>query len=389
MSEQITPVPAPVEAAEQTFKEMLDESFTSLRNGNIVKGEVVRVTPTEVIVDLGYKSDGIITKGEFSDDPTINLMEAVKPGESYDVFVVRVNDGDGNVLVSKRKVDSQLNYKELEKSLNEKTPLLGKVTDIVKGGLTANIMGYRAFVPASQISSRFEKNLESYKGKEFSFRILELDRNKRKIIAGRKDLMIDEAKAKRDEVFGRIEVGGTVTGKVSRLVEFGAFVDLGGVDGLIHVSEISWRRLRRPSEVLREGQEVTAKVIGIDLEKSKISLSLKDAVPNPWDTILDRYEIDTIVDGTVARIKDFGAFVNLEEGIDGLVHISHISEKRVEKPGDELKVGQVIQVKIISVDVDNRKISLSKREADEYLYPRSYDDDEYEYPPDYSAEYYE
>jgi len=363
------------EISGQSFQEMLDKTFTSLHTGKIVKGQVVSVTNTEVIVDLGYKSDGIITRSEFSDDPGINLHERAKPGDEFDVFVLRVNDGDGNVLVSKKKVDNQLNYRQLEQAFNEKTPLSGKVTDVVKGGLVANILGCRAFIPASQISSRFEHDLESFKGKEFDFNILEFDRSKRRIVAGRKELATQEAQAKRDEVFSRLQVGQKVEGTVCRLVDFGAFVDIGGVDGLVHVTEVSWKRIRRPSDVLSAGDKVLATVIGIDTEKGKVSLSLRDADKNPWNNIMERYPINGIVDGTVVRLAPFGAFVSLEEGLDGLVHISQIAERHIAKPDEELKPGQVIQVMVIDVDIENQRISLSKRDADAILFP-SYDDDE-------------
>jgi len=374
-----TPTP---ESTEQSFMDMLDGSVITLKTGNVVKGTVVRVTNTEVIVDLGFKSDGIISRAEFSDDQTLELTEAVKPGDIVEVYVLRVNDGDGNVLVSKRKVDNQLNYRQLEQAHNDKTPLTGKITDLVKGGLIANILGCRAFVPASQISGRFEQNLENFKGKEFDFQILEFDRSKRRIVAGRKELAIVEAKKRRDEVFGCIEVGQRVQGTVSRLVDFGAFIDLGGVDGLIHVSEVSWKRVRRPADVLSVGDDITATVLAVDPEKGKISLTLKDVNTNPWNGITDKYPIGGIVDGTVVRLAPFGAFVALEDGIDGLVHISQIADKHVAKPDDELTPGQVIQVRIMDVDTENHKISLSKREADAILYPQS-DDDEYYDDDDY------
>ena len=354
----------------ETFKQMLDKSFTSLHTGKIVRGEVVRVTPTEVIVDLGYKSDGIISKAEFSEDQTACLTEKTSPGDIFDVFVLRVNDGDGNVLVSKKKVDNQLNYRELEQAFSEKTVLPGKVTDVVKGGLIANILGCRAFVPASQISGRFEQNLEGFKGKEFDFNIIEFDRGKRRIIAGRKELAIQEAKKRRDEVFESIKVGEYIKGTVSRLVDFGAFVDLGGVDGLIHVSEVSWKRVRKPSDVLTAGQEVNALIIAVDPEKNKISLSLKNPESNPWSSASEKYPVGEIIEGTVVRLASFGAFISLEDGIDGLVHISQIADKHVAKPDDELRPGQVINVKVMDIDVQNQKISLSKREADAVLFPK-------------------
>ncbi|MCL2216915.1 MAG: 30S ribosomal protein S1 [Defluviitaleaceae bacterium] len=371
---------------EQSFIKMLDESRMTLKSGEVVKGTVVGVSNTEVIVDLGFKSDGIITRAEFSDNQTEELTEQVKPGDIVEVYVLRVNDGDGNVLVSKRKVDNQLNYRQLEQAHNDKTPLTGKITDLVKGGLIANILGCRAFVPASQISGRFEQNLEQFKGKEFSFHILEYDRSKRRIVAGRKELAVNEANQRRQEVFGDLEVGQQIKGTVSRLVDFGAFIDLGGVDGLIHVSEVSWKRVRRPSEVLAVGDEITATVIAIDSEKGKISLTLKDITTNPWNGITEKYPLGEIVEGTVARLASFGAFITLEDGIDGLVHISQIADKHVNKPGDELTPGQKIQVRVMDIDLENHKISLSKREADAILYPPADDYEEEGYEEDYTNE---
>jgi len=354
---------------EQSFKEMLDESLMTLQNGAVVKGTIVRVTNTEVIVDLGFKSDGIIAKSEFTDDSAAVLTEIAKPGDVVEVFVIRVNDGEGNVLVSKRKVDNQLNYRTLEQAFTDKTPLPGKITDLVKGGLIATILGCRAFVPAGQISGRYEQNLEPFKGKEFNFHIIEFDRSKRRVVASRKELAIQEASQRREEIFGSIEVGQRVEGTVSRIVDFGAFVDLGGVDGLIHVSEVSWKRVRKPSDVLNVGDKVEATVISVDSEKGKISLSLKDVKSNPWNGITEKYPIGEIVEGTVVRLAQFGAFVTLEDGIDGLVHISQIADKRIAKPDDELSVGQVIQVRVMNIDLESHKISLSKREADAFLNP--------------------
>ena len=371
---------------EQSFGEMLDESLMTLHNGAVVKGKVVRVTNTEVIVDLGYKSDGIITKAEFIEDSSAVLTEIAKPGDEIEVQVLRVNDGEGNVLVSKKRVDSQINFRNLEQAFNDKTTLPGKITDIVKGGLIANILGCRAFVPAGQISGRYEKDLTPFKGKEFNFHIIECDRSKRpaRLVASRKELAVQEANQRRDEVFGKTEVGQQVEGIVSRLVDFGAFIDLGGVDGLIHVSEVSWKRVRKPSDVLNVGDKVVATVIGIDPEKGKISLTLKDIKSNPWNNITEKYPIGEIVEGTVVRLAPFGAFVALEDGIDGLVHISQIADRHIAKPDDELTVGQAIQVRIMDIDLDNYKISLSKREADAILNPAEHS----EYDDDYADEDY-
>jgi len=350
-----------------TFEELLAESFTTLHTGKVVKGTVLRVTPTEVIVDLGYKSDGVIPRGEFTEDTTTPLAELVKPGDEFDVFITRVNDGEGNVMASKKKLDSQAGYKLLEEALENKTPVPGKITEIIRGGLIASIHGCRAFVPSSQVAGRFVEDLTPFKGKEMNFHILELDRSKRRIVAGRRELAALEVQQKRTELFEKIEVGTRMSGTVSRLVNFGAFIDLGGVDGLVHVSEISWKRVRKAEEVLKEGQTVNVIVIGIDPEKGKISLTMKDAAMNPWNGVEERFPVDHIVEGTVVRLAPFGAFVNLEDGIDGLIHISQIAHRHIAKPDEELTIGQTVSVAVTAIDLENKKISLSKKLADEEL----------------------
>jgi len=374
------------QSSAQLFEEMLDESFKPLHSGKIVKGTVIRVTPTEVIVDLGYKSDGIITKQEFTDDTNADLAELAKPGDTFDVFIIRVNDGDGNVQASKKKLDNQANYKLLEEALAEKTVVTGKIVDVIKGGLLANIHGARVFVPSSQVSSRFVEDLTQFKGQEMDFHILELDRSKRRIVAGRRELAIQEAKVKREEMFSKLEVGQRIEGKVSRIVDFGAFVDIGGIDGLVHVSEMAWRRVRKVTDILQLGDNVTVTVIAIDPEKNKISLSLKDISNDPWNGVQEKYPIGSIVDGQVARLAPFGAFVTLEDGVDGLIHISQIADRHIAKPDEVLTVGEYIQVKILDVNQENHRINLSKREADIDLGYDGYDDEYYDDGYDTAAE---
>ncbi|MCL2360503.1 MAG: bifunctional 4-hydroxy-3-methylbut-2-enyl diphosphate reductase/30S ribosomal protein S1 [Defluviitaleaceae bacterium] len=363
--------------AGQSFEEMLDESFKPLHSGRIVKGTVIRVTPTEVTVDLGYKSDGIITRQEFTDDPTVELTEATKPGDEFDVFIIRVNDGDGNILASKKKLDNQQNIKLLEAALEEKTVVTGKITDVIKGGLLANIHGCRVFVPSSQVSNRFVEDLTQFKGQEMRLHMLEIDRSKRRYVAGRKELAAQEAREIRSEMYAKLEEGQRLEGTVSRIVDFGAFVDIGGIDGLIHVSEMAWKRVRKVTDVLAVGDKVTVTVISVDKDKNKISLSLKDISNDPWNGIAEKYPVGSIVDGQVVRLATFGAFVSLEDGIDGLVHISQIANRHIAKADEVLKVGQVIQVKITSVDQEAHRINLSKREADLDLGYEVYDDEEY------------
>lgn len=353
------------EGEELTFQQLLDQSFVSLHTGDIVKGTVISVSNEEVSVNLGYKSDGIIPRGEFSSDANVVPSKILNAGDEIEVFVVRVNDGDGNVLLSKKRIEAQKGMEDIEAAFNEKTPVTGKVTEIVKGGIIAVVNGVRVFIPSSQVSNRFVEDLSVFKGQELTFNIIELDRTKRRIIGGRKEMIQKEINEKKAELFAKIEIGSKITGTVSRLTDFGAFVDLGGVDGLIHISEMSWGRISNPKEVLSEGQSVDCIVLDVDKEKGKISLSLKDINSNPWNSAAEKYAVGSIVEGKVVRMVPFGAFVELEPGVDGLVHISQIANKHVVKPEDELKIGEIIKVKVLEVNAEQKKISLSKREADE------------------------
>ena len=353
-----------VNVEEVSFEQMLEDSLVTLHTGDVVKGTVIQVVGEEVSVNLGFKSDGVIPRGEFSRDTTVVPSQVVQPGDEIEVFVVRVNDGDGNVLLSRKRIEEQKGMEDIEKAFNEKTVVTGTVTDVVKGGLIAVVNGVRVFIPSSQVSNRFIEDLSVFKGQELEFNIIEMDRVKRRIIGGRKDLVEKEIAAKKAALFETIAVGSKIAGTVSRLTDFGAFVDLGGVDGLIHISEMSWGRISNPREVLKEGQEVEVFVLDVDKEKGKISLSLKDADKNPWKLAADKYAVGSIVEGKVVRMVPFGAFVELEPGVDGLVHISQIANKHVVKPEDELKVGEIINVKVLEVNSDQKKISLSKRQAD-------------------------
>ncbi len=348
----------------QSFEEMLDESFVTLHTGDVVKGTVIQVANGEVSVNLGYKSDGIIPRHDVTDDPTAVIEDLLKPGDVVEVYVVRVNDGEGNVQLSKKKIDAQKNYVEIEQAFADKTPMQGKIIDLVKGGLIALINGVRVFVPSSQISNRYVEDLTVFKGKELDFNILEYDRAKRRIVAGRKELATLEQTRNKERVFSSLEIGSRVTGVVSRIVDFGAFVDLGGIDGLIHISELSWGRVKKVKDVLAVGDTVTVNVLELDKEKGKISLSLKDISNDPWTSVPGKFTVGDIVEGKVVRMVPFGAFVELADGIDALIHISQIANRHIAKPDDVLKIGEVVKVKITEIDLANKKISLSKKEAD-------------------------
>ena len=350
--------------ATESFEEMLNESFVTLHTGDIVKGTVIQVANGEVSVNLGYKSDGLIQRGQFSDDPDVDPAAELNEGDEIEVFVVRVNDGDGNVLLSKKRVDAQKGMTELEEAATSGAIVQGKITEVVKGGVIAIINGIRAFVPSSQVSNRYVEDLSTFKGKEFAFNILEFDKAKKRIVAGRKELANKEAESAKEQVFSAIEAGSRMNGTVSRIADFGAFIDLGGVDGLVHISQLSWGRVKKVSDVLKEGQAVTVTVLDVDKEKGKISLTLKDAESNPWYNVDQKYPIGSIIEGKVVRMVSFGAFVELETGVDGLVHISQIADKHVVKPEDELKIGQIVSVKVTDIDLDNQKISLSKKAVD-------------------------
>lgn len=349
---------------ELSFQELLDQSLVSLHTGDIVKGTVISISGEEVNVNLGYKSDGIIPRGEYSSDPNAIPSKELQAGDEIEVFVVRVNDGDGNVLLSRKRIEAQKGMEDVQNAFTEGTPVTGKVTEVVKGGIIAVVNGVRVFIPSSQVSNRYIEDLSVFKGEDLTFNIIEFDRSKRRIIGGRKALIEKEINDKKAALFASIEAGQKIEGTVSRLTDFGAFVDLGGVDGLIHISEMSWGRITNPRDVLSEGQKVSAVVLDVDKEKGKISLSLKDVDSNPWNTAAEKYAVGNIVEGKVVRMVPFGAFIELEPGVDGLVHISQIASKRVEKPEDELTAGQVIKVKVLEVNVEQKKISLSKKAVD-------------------------
>lgn len=348
----------------QTFEQMLNESFVTLHTGDIVKGTVIQVTNEEVSVNLGYKSDGIIEKNEFSNNPHLKPSEVVKPGDEIEVFVVRVNDGEGNVLLSRKRIEAQKGLNIIEKAYENKEIVRGKIVEIVKGGMIANIEGIRVFVPSSQISNKYVEDLKSLIGKEYDFNIIEFNKYKRKVVAGRKELANKKLEQKKQDTLDKLSIGQIVEGTVSRITDFGAFIDLGGVDGLVHISEMSWGRINKPQDILKQGQKVNVTILNIDKDNCKISLTLKNADNDPWKDVEQKYAVNSIVGGKIVRMLPFGAFVELEEGIDGLIHISQISDKHIAKPEDVLSIGDTIKVKILDIDIESKKISLSKKEAD-------------------------
>lgn len=340
-----------------------EKTFIRLHSGDVVRGRIIYVTDDEATVDIGYKADGIIPKEELSFEGNISPKDMLKPDDLIDVYVITVNDGEGNVLLSKKKVDMEKSWEYIEESFNNKTTLGGRVTQVVKGGLVAEVKGVTVFIPASQVETSYVEDLSSYMGKALQIVITSYDPDKRRVVGSRKAVLEEENKAKRKQLFESIQAGDILSGKISRIADFGVFVDLGGVDGLIHISELSWSRVKHPSDVVKEGENVEVYVLSVDKEKERISLSLKKTIPEPWENIENKLHPGDIIEGKVVRLAPFGAFVEIEKGVDGLVHISQISDKRINKVEDALKVGDAIKAKVVAVNAADKKINLSIKEA--------------------------
>jgi len=341
----------------------IEESMVQINVGDIVKGTVISVNEDEVHVNIGFMSDGVIVKEEISNDKEINSTDSLKIDDEIFVYIMKVNDGEGSVLLSKKRADSVKVWDKLQEVLDANKTLEITINEIVKGGATANVEGIRAFIPASQMSNAYIENLQDFKGKTLEVKIIELEKENKKLVLSRKVIEKEENEAKGNIVWNELKKGDMRKGVVTRLAKFGAFVDLGGVDGLIHISELSWKRVQDPSEVVSVGEELEVNVLDLDREKGRISLGLKKAAGNPWNNISSTYHTNDIVEGTVVRLMEFGAFVQLPSGIDGLVHLSEISEERIEKVSDVLKVGDVVKVKIGDINEKDKRISLSIKEA--------------------------
>jgi len=351
---------------EVTMKEAMEnteDSTVYIHSGDIVQGTVLSVNEDEVIVNIGFMTDGVIPKEEISNEKEVNPTDIVKIGDEISVYIMKINNGEGNVLLSKKRADSLKIWDTFQEILDANKTLEITISDIVKGGATTYIDGVRAFIPASQMSDAYIENLQDFKGKTMVVKIIELDKENKNIVLSRRVIEKEENQAKRDIVWSELKKGEKRKGIITRLAKFGAFVDLGGIDGLIHVSQLSWKRVQEPSEVVSVGQEVEVKVLDFDKEKGRISLGLKDEAGNPWNNIASNYKAGSIVEGTIVKLMDFGAFVQLESGVEGLVHLSEISEERIAKVSDVLKVGEVVKVKIGEINEKDRRISLSIREA--------------------------
>lgn len=348
--------------SELTFEQMLEESFKTIRNGEVVQGTIIDVKEDEIILNIGYKSDGIITRNEYSNDQNLDLTTVAKVGDEMEAKVLKVNDGEGQVLLTYKRLKAEKGNKRLEEAFNNKEVLKATVAKVLDGGLSVVVEDTRVFIPASLVSDTYEKNLKKYDGQEIEFVITEFNPRKRRIIGDRKQLLVAEKKAKQEALFARIEPGMTVEGTVKNVTDFGAFIDLGGADGLLHISEMSWGRVENPKKVFTVGEQV--KVLIKDIQGEKIALSLKFPETNPWLTADEKYAVGNVVTGKVARMTDFGAFIELEPGVDALLHVSQIAKEHIEKPSDVLKVGEEITAKVVDFKKDERKISLSIKALD-------------------------
>ena len=343
--------------SEETFEQLLNASFKTIHTGEVVEGTVIDVKPDEIILNIGYKSDGILTKNEYSNDNSIDLTTAVKVGDTMDVKVLKTNDADGQVILSYKRLAIDRGNKRIEEAFNNKEVLTAKVVQVLEGGLTVVVDEVRIFIPASLVSDSYEKDLSKYQDQEIQFVVTEYNPKRRRYIGNRRMLVTAEKAEQAKKLFDSIKVGDVVDGVVKKVTDFGAFIDLGGADGLLHISEMSWGRVESPKKVFKIGD--TVKVLVKSIDGSKIALSRKFDDENPWKDATEKYAVGNVVKGKVARMTDFGAFIELEAGIDALLHVSQIAKEHVEKPSDVLKVGQEVEAKIVDFNEDEKKISLS------------------------------
>ena len=346
---------------EDNFAELLEQSIKTLNTGDKVIGTVTGIGNTEVQVDLGTKHAGYIPYDEVSTDPSVKPEDILKVGDEIEVFVVRVNDQEGTVQLSKKKLDGLKVWDDMTAWAEDKTTVEGTITEENKGGLVANVKGIRVFIPASQSGIAKGGDMAGMVGKTVQLKITEVNRARRRVIGSIRAVNSEARKAAQEKIWSEIEVGKHYTGVVKSLTSYGAFVDIGGVDGMVHVSELSWNRIKTPADVVKVGDEIDVYVISFDPEKHKISLGYKTAEMNPWNQFMTKYSVGDVVDAKIVKLMTFGAFAEILPGVDGLIHISQIADRRIEKPGDVLSEGQMVDAKITAIDEEKQKISLSIR----------------------------
>lgn len=347
------------------FMDLIDDQMRIPRRGSVVKGRIIQVNADSIFVNIGSKLDGIIPKSEVSSDNNIDLPSAYRVNDEIDVYIVNSDNGEGNVELSIKRVKADKDWETLEKLFQDGQEITVKVTEVVNGGVIAYFNELRGFIPASQLAEKFIKNLKPFVGKELKVKIVDVNRQKRRAVFSHKEIAIAEKKEKSDKFWSNIVVGAIVKGEVKRLTNFGAFVDVGGLDGLVHITELSWGRIRPAHEVLKIGEIIDVKIIDANRETNKVSLSVKQVTPEPWSDFEERYNVDYIYWGTVVNLTEFGAFVELEPGIEGLVHISHVSRNHVDKISDVLKTGDRVEVKILEYSMEEKRVKLSIKAVQE------------------------
>ena len=345
--------------SELTFEQMLEESLKTIHTGEVVEGTVIDVKPEEAILNIGYKSDGVLTRNEYTNEPNVDLTKVIKAGDAMEVKVLKVNDGEGQVTLTYKRLAADRGNKRIEEAFNNKEVLKAKVSQVLDGGLSVIVDEVRIFIPASLVSDSYEKDLSKYAGQEIEFVISEYNPKRRRYIGDRRQLLVAEKQEKQQKLLESIHVGDVVEGTVKNVTDFGVFIDIGGADGLLHISEMSWGRVENPKKVFKPGDVVKAFIK--DISGTKIALSMKFEDENPWKDAATKFAVGNVVTGKVARMTDFGAFVELEKGVDALLHVSQISKDHIEKPSDVLKVGDEVTAKIVDFNEADKKISLSIR----------------------------
>jgi small subunit ribosomal protein S1 len=345
-----------------------ESTFPTINEGEVVHGTVVRVDKDEVLVDIGYKSEGVIPVAELSIRRSVNPADEVSVGEEIDALVMTKEDAEGRLILSKKRARFELAWKRIEAANESGEPVIGKVIEVVKGGLILDL-GVRGFLPASLVDIRRVQDLDEFMGKELRSKVIELNRSRNNVVLSRRAVLEDERKEMRQAILDRLNPGDVVDGTISNIVDFGAFVDLDGMDGLIHISELSWSHVNHPSEVLDIGQEVKVKVLDIDRDRQRISLGLKQTQSDPWQQVLENYNEEDVVEGRVTKVVTFGAFVEILPGVEGLVHISELAQHHVENPREVVSQGDAVNVLILEVDAERRRLSLSLKRVEEGAEP--------------------
>ena len=352
--------------SDEEMNNLIDGTVTDFDEGDLVTGTVVKLERDEVLLDIGYKSEGVIPSRELSIRKDVNPADIVAMGDEIEALVLQKEDKEGRLVLSKKRAEYERAWNAVEEKFNSGETVEGEVIEVVKGGLILDI-GLRGFLPASLVDLRRVKDLNAYLGTRIEARVIEMDRNRNNVVLSRRVVLEEARKAERQEILSKLQVGMRLKGTVSSIVDFGAFVDLGGIDGLVHISELSWNHVNHPSEVVKVGQEVEVQVLDVDLNRERISLGLKQTTEDPWRTLVKKYPVDAIVEGTVTKLVTFGAFVDLGEGVEGLVHISEMAKQHVDQPSQVCAVGDQVQVKVMEIDLDRRRISLSMKAAAETL----------------------